>query len=138
MLELYDKNIRPNEKKPIDVSVTIYILDNHIVEETENFIMFDTMMYFRRYWNDSRIAEKDRDTVMAAKDLKDKLWTPDLFFVKSFDVPTPNVFVKITSQGTITISEKLLVNWKCPQNLTNFPCDDVACELYIESCKIRD
>ncbi|RWR99947.1 GABA gated chloride channel RDL1-like protein, partial [Leptotrombidium deliense] len=90
--------------EPVNVDVTMYIIENKVIEETKTSLSFESNLYFRRTWNDSRLSFNGGEKILGSKDLYDKIWTPDLFFansydVQTFEVPNANVFVKISPEG---------------------------------------
>ncbi|RWS03698.1 hypothetical protein B4U79_10120 [Dinothrombium tinctorium] len=97
-------------------------------------------MYFRQFWNDPRLRFSNREvnTISGSKDFKQRIWTPDTFIVNahdisSYNVPNPQIFVKINSNGDVLMSERLKASIKCFQEINKFPCDMQHCELEIES-----
>ena len=72
-------------------------------------------LYFRQKWSDKRLYSSDIEVpVVGGKWLFDKIWTPDTFFstvstINSLKYPTPNVFVKIDSNGTVFCSQRFAI-----------------------------
>ena len=73
----------------------------------------------------------------------DKIWRPDIFFVDSrkqerHNVMTDNVMLDITTEGQVTISERLTVKLTCEMDYGLFPFDNQLCPLKIESYALRN
>ena len=68
---------------PVTVGVSVYILAVNSVSEED--MSFTVDMYFRQFWNDSRLAFEDGDSlekiVFGAAKTGD-IWKPDIYFIK--------------------------------------------------------
>ncbi|KAH7706327.1 unc-49B protein [Aphelenchoides avenae] len=74
----------------------------------------------------------------AGGDYIEKFWRPDTFFSNAKDsrlhsAPVNNAFVRIVSDGRVTMSQRLTVTSSCAMDLTFFPMDSQACKLELES-----
>lgn len=110
---------------------------------------------FRQSWQDDRLALSrytpadskkmpvgDEKVNIDASYLND-IWRPDIFFVDSrkqerHSVMTDNVMLDITTDGTVTVSERLTIKLLCEMDYSLFPFDNQLCPLKIESYALRD
>ena len=89
---------------------------------------------FRQTWKDARLGVNEANLTGGAE-LLAKIWKPDTFFPVALNVvghslPNPNVYVKITSQGSVSISQRLTARVFCMSDNLKFPTN---CGYKIES-----
>ena len=67
---------------PVTVGVNVYILAVNSVSEED--MSFSIDMYFRQFWNDSRLAFEDSNSlekIVFGAEKTGEIWKPDTFFV---------------------------------------------------------
>jgi len=141
LLENYDKDTRPyfETNMPVNVSVQMYINSMDSINEIN--MEYKVKMYLRMKWHDPRLAYGDKlgtDVVNVDSILFSRFWTPDPFFINekagSFHKLTKeNQMIKILPDGSSTSSMRISVVLSCPMFLHDFPLDDQACPLELES-----
>ncbi|GFR73792.1 glycine receptor subunit alpha-4 [Elysia marginata] len=92
--------------------------------------------YLRQEWLDPRLSfqtskEVDEPISISIEYLP-LLWKPDLFFTLGLtsyrhDSTTPNVFLRLWSNGTVLYSQRITSTMKCQMDLSNFPHDIQHC-----------
>lgn len=86
----------------------------HIGPYSDTYNNIDVWMYFRRAWNDPRLAydlktgEDSNEVMVVRGDIAEKeIWTPDTFFSQEMDEEmTPLNFIRISPNGDVLMSEK--------------------------------
>lgn len=94
--------------------VTLTAYATYIGPYSDTYNNIDVWMYFRRKWNDPRLAyelksgENNADDYIVVRDIADtKMWTPDTFFSQEMNEDmTPLNFIRIFSNGDVLMSEK--------------------------------
>ncbi|KAH7709895.1 unc-49B protein [Aphelenchoides avenae] len=140
----YDKRIRPNfGGAPVEVGITMHVIS--VSDVSEEAMEFTTDLYLRQTWKDPRLAFEPQDIegkqvqmLNAGGDYIEKIWRPDTFFSNAKDsqlhsAPVNNAFVRIESDGGVTMSQRLTVTSSCAMDLTFFPMDSHSCKLELES-----
>ncbi|KAH7709890.1 unc-49B protein [Aphelenchoides avenae] len=140
----YDKRIRPNfGGAPVEVGIGMHLIS--VSDVSEEAMVFTVDLYLRQSWQDPRLAFEPQDIegkqvqmLNAGGDYIEKIWRPDTFFSNAKDsrlhsAPVNNAFVRIESDGRVTMSQRLAVTSSCAMDLTFFPMDSQACKLELES-----
>ncbi|XP_031567075.1 glycine receptor subunit alphaZ1-like isoform X2 [Actinia tenebrosa] len=136
----YDKRLRPNfGGPPVNVTITTFI--EFIGDIDEINMEFTTILYFRQYWDDPRLAYKDSEykkRLSFNPDMLKFIWVPDTHFpgIKDgakHDITATNEVIRIFPNGTILYSMRLKVTSQCSMDLRNFPMDKQKCKLKMEA-----
>ncbi|XP_048587018.1 glycine receptor subunit alpha-3-like isoform X2 [Nematostella vectensis] len=129
---------------PVNVSVTTFI--EFIGDINEINMEFTTIMYFRQYWEDPRLAYADTGYTKRLAfnpEMLKFIWVPDTHFpgikdgLKN-DITASNEVVRIFPNGTLLYSMRLKVTSQCPMDLRNFPMDSQKCRLKMEAFSYDD
>lgn len=92
--------------------------------------------YFRQAWMDERLSFTPNGfQIKAGEDLEKAIWKPDTFFAsatkeKLHDVPSRNVFIRISGNGEVFMSHRISAEVFCEPKKKDFP---KTCVLDIES-----
>jgi len=139
----YNKDLRPDMGgDPVTVGVNVYILAVNSVSEED--MSFSIDMYFRQFWNDSRLAFEDSDSlekIVFGAEKTGEIWKPDTFFVnenpEEYEGPATDTdtFLRIENDGAVLWSQRMSLTASCPMDLSYYPFDSQLCSLEIESFK---
>eukprot|EP00092_Neocalanus_flemingeri_P104574 GFUD01133967.1.p1 GENE.GFUD01133967.1~~GFUD01133967.1.p1 ORF type:complete len:408 (+),score=75.77 GFUD01133967.1:59-1282(+) len=137
----YNKDLRPNiGEDPVTVGVSIYVLAVQDVSDTNMEFTLD--IYFRQFWNDSRLSFEGNeavDKIVFGSEKIEEIWKPDTFFVNekssSFTGPATDSdsFLRMGQAGNILMSKRMTVTAGCPMDFSRFPMDSHLCTLELES-----
>jgi hypothetical protein len=115
--------------EPINVNITLYVLDYEICSKEKVFysLLFQFFkkfyllfiqellidMYFRQKWIDERFLSDSGIDIIGGQEIVDKIWIPDTFFssvssIKHVKYPTTNTFVKISPTGEVLMSQRFV------------------------------
>lgn len=96
----------------------------------------------RQLWSDPRLSFEDREGKIRYLILNDpsQIWLPDLFFANEkkahfHNIVTPNIYLRISSNGDVLYSTRISLKLSCPMDLKKFPMDEQVCTLRVASCK---
>ncbi|XP_066269359.1 glycine receptor subunit alpha-2-like [Branchiostoma lanceolatum] len=132
------------EDRPVTVKVNMFINDL-VMDGFKPVMTLD--MFVRQTWQDDRLSFKNNDTMstqpitLSGED-KNLIWTPDLIFdnlVEGFvhDIFQDNNLIRISTNGTVTLSQRVSIDVGCPLYLQRFPADSQVCYFGIESFSYR-
>ena len=135
----YDKRVRPDQAGAgVKVKVSLYIIKMLQLNEQRRELTIS--MYFRQAWRDGRLSHNGDGSLIGGGDLANLIWRPDTMFSDSSDgtaieTTVPNAFVRISPNGSVLYSSKLIQSVNCDHKLRSFPMDRLSCDLRIESCE---
>ncbi|CAH1248358.1 GLRA2 [Branchiostoma lanceolatum] len=138
--------MRPGYQEDRPVTVKVNMIINDIVMDGFKPVM-TLDMFVRQTWQDDRLSFKNNDTMstqpitLSGED-KNLIWTPDLIFdnlVEGFvhDIFQDNNLIRISTNGTVTLSQRVSIDVRCPLELQRFPADSQVCYFGIESYSYR-
>ena len=106
-------------------------------------------IYFRQFWVDERLialydyittqTNDSSESIQLGNDYIDLIWLPDIYWVDAVVVSKPGVLaksqsLKLSYDGSVFFSSRLLVEFRCEMKLKYFPLDIQECQLCFESC----
>ncbi|KAJ7383217.1 Gamma-aminobutyric acid receptor subunit alpha-2 [Desmophyllum pertusum] len=101
---------------------------------------FTLELYFRQYWQDSRLAyKKPNKQITLSGNMADRLWQPDTFFENSkkgelHKLTTLNKVMVVKPDGRVFVSTRITLTCLCAMDFRNFPMDRQVCDLNFFSC----
>jgi len=134
----YDRRIRPAGANGSDGAtlVNINVMFRGISDISDNKMEYSVILTFREEWLDDRLKYDSMAGKIKYLTLNDpsKVWMPDLFFSNEreghkHNIIVPNVYVRISPNGSILYSIRLSLTLSCPMNLKLFPLDHQTCSL---------
>ncbi|XP_054751606.2 glycine receptor subunit alpha-2-like isoform X1 [Lytechinus pictus] len=135
--ESYNKRLRPNVGgPPVEIRVGLYVESLGAIEEST--MDFRLTLYFRKHWNDPRLAfNKTHERIFVSND-GDIFWSPDLYFLyekggHAHDITVPNIVTTIQPDGTVFRSTRVTLTSACFMSLHRFPFDSQRCSLNVLS-----
>ncbi|KAK6177003.1 hypothetical protein SNE40_015198 [Patella caerulea] len=135
----YDSSMRPDTDTGNATQVQVDLVLNSIGPVNDMDMEISASVYLRQQWRDTRLAHNvfNRSIVISYKHL-DELWVPDLFFPQSKTerrhvLTTPNILIRLETDGSILYSQRLSVTLQCFMELQNFPLDHQKCAIEMES-----
>ena len=97
---------------------------------SEEKMAYSLDCYFRQSWMDHRLAFNATGISALALNwaFLAKIWVPDTYILngkKSYlhKITVPNKFVRISSNGEVSYSQRLTLWASCPMDLRKFPLD---------------
>ncbi|XP_050412045.1 glycine receptor subunit alpha-2 isoform X2 [Patella vulgata] len=131
--------MRPDTDTGNATQVQVDLVLNSIGPVNDMDMEISASVYLRQQWMDKRLAHNvfNRSIVISYKHL-DELWVPDLFFPQSKTerrhvLTTPNILIRLETDGSILYSQRLSVTLQCFMELHNFPLDYQKCAIEMES-----
>ena len=107
----YDSLVRPyHGVKPVNVNVSIYVLNIPEIDFNKHAAEMTMEMYFRQHWQDPRLRfdkDNDIDTITGGREIVEKIWVPDTFFVNERQSVAKETFLRIDRKGTVSWSRKI-------------------------------
>ncbi|KAK3108581.1 hypothetical protein FSP39_011219 [Pinctada imbricata] len=102
----------------------------------ENELSYSMQCYLRQSWYDDRLKfdlENLTQVTLSNSFLKD-IWKPNTYFLNGRrsiqpNITVPNVFVRISSNGSVYMSRRLTIQAICPMQLMDYPMDRPVCPL---------
>lgn len=127
----FDRTPPSHDKKPIKISVGLYLLDIMSISEAKQSYKADFV--FTLKWKDPRLAwsASKNELESCAVDLE-KIWKPKVFIfnqrvlAKEFEGTTA-----IYSDGTVTVGKRYIGTLASPHDLSSFPKDQSNLEIII-------
>ncbi|XP_069129302.1 gamma-aminobutyric acid receptor subunit alpha-6-like [Argopecten irradians] len=137
LLTNYHKEVRPGfGGDPLRIETDILVRSMGPVLETE--MSYSMQCYLRQRWHDERLKfnlENITKVTLSTAFLK-YIWKPNTYFLNGrrstqHNITTPNVFVRISADGSIYMSRRITIRASCPMKLMNYPMDRPVCPLII-------
>ncbi|XP_021340082.1 gamma-aminobutyric acid receptor alpha-like [Mizuhopecten yessoensis] len=121
---------------PLRIETDILVRSMGPVLETE--MSYSMQCYLRQRWHDERLKfnlENITKVTLSTAFLK-YIWKPNTYFLNGrrstqHNITTPNVFVRISADGSIYMSRRITIRASCPMKLMNYPMDRPVCPLII-------
>ncbi|XP_074614033.1 glycine receptor subunit alpha-2-like isoform X1 [Acropora palmata] len=136
--QTYSKFLRPHHKGyPVNVTVRMIVV--HIVSVREVEEEFSLDIEIVQQWTDPRLNHSLQFPItLASSDSKNLIWLPDTYFLNIrsaaiHDVTSENTKVKIRRGGFVTYSIRLTVTAGCAMDLSDYPLDELHCDLKIST-----
>ncbi|XP_075241301.1 glycine receptor subunit alpha-2-like isoform X2 [Convolutriloba macropyga] len=149
--EGYSRDRRPNlfSDKADVCSFDIGIYKIGKISETS--MTMNTDLFFRVSWEDKRLnlstlvenKQVNRGFVSLAGSEAASLWKPNIYFKDALDESTPNEvsrsqFTRVYVNGTVMQSRRVLLDTRCPLDLSFFPLDSQQCSICFSSYEYDD
>ncbi|XP_054156390.1 glutamate-gated chloride channel subunit beta-like [Oppia nitens] len=141
----YDYRFRPEAHTTVNVSLTLLAISS----PSESSNSYDLELLLHQHWPDHRLQYEDRDgggdggggqhhKYLNALLHSDKLWIPDLYFIRHGRLPSRKhlddlLTLKIISDGTVYSTNRYDMQINCLADNIRFPFDTVKCRFAIES-----
>jgi len=136
LLENYDRRVRPDTGGPaVTVRVSVYVLNIPEVRFGQHGMEMTVEMYFRQFWQDNRLKRNNSGKILGEKDVVEKIWVPDTFFVNEHSSLAKEQFLRISAEGAVLWSQRMQVTFTAYGDYTNFPFDSQIFPLEFESFK---
>lgn len=124
-----------NQKKPVEVSVGIYITNFANIDQTNE--TFDLVGYLLATWKDERLAFNPKE---AGEDTKSyslqEIWHPLIEMVNAKDFSNKNnTDITVQPDGTVYYQENFKVTLSSTLDFKKFPLDSQQLQVLIESFK---
>ncbi|XP_060573536.1 gamma-aminobutyric acid receptor subunit alpha-6-like isoform X3 [Ruditapes philippinarum] len=139
LLTGYRKEIRPGFGGP-PLVIETDILIRSIGQISESDMDYSFQCYFRQRWTDERLQFDIRNIseVTLNNLFLENIWKPNTYFLNGqkshqHNIPRPNLFVRIRSDGRVYLSRRLTVKAACPMKLNLYPMDRPICSLVLGS-----
>ncbi|KAK3727159.1 hypothetical protein QZH41_015179, partial [Actinostola sp. cb2023] len=125
---------------PVNVTITTFI--EFIGDIDEINMEFTTILYFRQYWVDPRLAYSDKSSYSKRLSFNPEMlrfiWVPDTHFPgikegSKHDITATNEVIRIFPNGSVLYSMRLKVTSQCSMDLRKFPMDSQKCQLKMEA-----
>jgi len=138
LTENYDRRVRPNAGgEPVKVSLSMFVLNIPAINVGKHGMEMTIEMYFRQFWEDPRLKldkSLNMPKILGEKEIVEKIWVPDTFFVNEHRSQAKENFLRITD-GEVLWSQKMQVTFSCHGEFQFFPFDYQVFSLEIESFK---
>jgi len=144
----YDKSIRAGGDRQLLVTLNMFVFGLSAINEAK--MDYELNVFFRQTWTDSRLAYRkltnktinELEPINVQTEYFSKLWTPDLLFgnekeARRHKVLTENVFLTISPDGEIMVSQRLTLVLHCDMAFEYFPFDSQICTIGLESMAHR-
>ncbi len=140
LLVSYNRQESPNEEKPTEVQIGIYVISFYSV--SEKTMDYTLSMYLKLNWQDPRLIFEPIggkiNSIRLGDGRWDDLWTPDVFFVNEkrsglHSVVRPNTVMKLNTSGHVSYVTKISTTLSCPMELHRYPLDTQLCPMEFES-----
>ena len=136
LLENYDRRMRPDTGGPaVTVRVSVYVLNIPEIKFGQHGMEMTVEMYFRQFWQDNRLKRNNPGKILGERDIVDKIWVPDTFFVNEHSSLAKEQFLRIYEEGDVLWSQRMQVTFTAYGDYTNFPFDSQIFPLEFESFK---
>ncbi|CAG7818204.1 unnamed protein product [Allacma fusca] len=156
----YDTRLLPPSSRELTINVSVLLLT--LASPDESSLKYEVEFLLNLVWDDSRLkhewvrdpadppsfspehhiafpgrANPRRRQYLDALHHRDRVWVPDVYFVKHGDfranLDPGNLSLRIFPNGTITFTQRRHLILSCQGNLPIFPFDDPKCKFAIES-----
>ena len=159
----YNRNIRPHEGGVTDnVNIGLFVNSVRSVSEIDMTMILDA--FLQAEWTDHRLkptwnrlsqeiygencrSNKESNctnlTITLGKAFSEAIWRPDFYLPSAINIYpaddyNDNVCVKLSSEGSIFYSNRVIITISCPMKLVYFPFDSHTCTVCIGSYKYHD
>ncbi|XP_068744108.1 glycine receptor subunit alpha-2-like [Montipora capricornis] len=134
----YSKFLLPQDKGyPLNVTVSMIVVHFVSVREVEEDFSLD--LEITQQWTDSRLNHSMGFPItLTSSESKKLIWLPDTYFLNIrsatvHDVTSENTKITIRGGGIVTYSMRLTVTAGCAMNLSDYPLDELHCDLKIST-----
>jgi len=138
LVENYDRRVRPNAGgPPVTVKLSVYVLNIPYINFGKHGMEITVDMYFRQFWDDPRLQidkSLNMPKILGEKEIVDKIWVPDTFFVNEHSSLAKENFLRI-SDGEVLWSQRMQVTFTTSGDYSRFPFDSQVFPLEFESFK---
>ncbi|XP_071944538.1 neuronal acetylcholine receptor subunit alpha-10-like [Antedon mediterranea] len=134
LLSYGPRTTRPVDFKNSTVNVTLRFIVTQVINLDEKAQALTVNGWFKMIWTDQRLIWDENDQNI--KDIfveKTDIWLPDITLYNNidgqFERQKEDVFLRVTSDGTVTWASPSIYTSSCRMNVRKFPFDSQLCTL---------